>query len=63
MRGDIIHVSDTRRLQRRRVNVRYILKNLGRYIRPYALLFVLIFFARLRARRARFSGRRCAEWR
>lgn len=47
MRGDIIHVSDTRRLQRRRVNVRYILKNLGRYIRPYALLFVLIFFASL----------------
>lgn len=47
MRGDRIHVSDTRRLQRRRVNVRYILKNLGRYIRPYALLFVLIFFASL----------------
>lgn len=27
--------------------MRYILKNLGRYIRPYALLFVLIFFASL----------------
>ena len=41
------NVRDTRSFGRRRVNVRYIVKNLGRYIKPYAALFVLIFFASL----------------
>lgn len=41
------NVRDTRSFGRRRVNVRYIVKNLGRYTKPYAALFVLIFFASL----------------
>ncbi len=41
------NVRDTRSFGRRRVKVRYIVKNLGRYIKPYAALFVLIFFASL----------------
>ncbi len=41
------NIKDTRRFERRRVNVKYIFSNLGRYLRPYAALFVLVFFASL----------------
>ena len=41
------NVRDTRSFEKRRVNVGYITKNLGRYLKPYAALFVLIFFASL----------------
>ena len=41
------NVMDTRTFARRKVNVGYIVKNMGRYLRPYAALFVLIFFASL----------------
>ena len=41
------NVRDTRTFARRKVNVGYIVKNMGRYLRPYAALFVLIFFASL----------------
>ncbi len=41
------NVRDTRSFERRKVNLRYIAANLGRYLRPYAALFALIFFASL----------------
>lgn len=41
------NIKDTRRFERRRVNVKYIFSNLGRYLKPYAALFVLVFFASL----------------
>ena len=41
------NVRDTRTFERRKVSVKYIAVNLGRYLRPYAVLFVLIFFASL----------------
>ena len=41
------NVRDTRSFEKRRVNVGYITKNLGRYLKPDAALFVLIFFASL----------------
>lgn len=41
------NIKDTRRFERRRVNVKYIFSNLGMYLRPYAALFVLVFFASL----------------
>ena len=41
------NVRDARTFARRKVNVGYIVKNMGRYLRPYAALFVLIFFASL----------------
>lgn len=40
-----INVKDTRNFEKKRVDVKYIFKNLGRYMRPYAVLFVLVFFA------------------
>ena len=41
------NIKDTRRFERRRVNLKYIFSNLGRYLKPYAALFVLVFFASL----------------
>ncbi len=41
------NIKDTRRFERRRVNLKYIFSNLGKYLKPYAALFVLVFFASL----------------
>ena len=57
------NVRDTRSFGRRRVNVRYIVKNLGRYIKPYAALFVSYSSPRSRGRRSLCSARRCADLR
>lgn len=41
------NIKDTRRFEKRRVNVRYIAKNLYKYVRPYFWLLSLIFIASL----------------
>ncbi len=47
MKEPRINVKDTRRFEKRKVNIRYIFKNLWRYLKPYMPLLVLVFLASL----------------